>query len=143
MTALWLNLAATLYLTGLIWTIQVVHYPLMNRVAPEQFGEFHRQHGARISLVVIAPMVIELATAAAVAVDPPSGVPQTVGLVGAGLVALIWASTFLIQVPCHQRLSQGFDAATHRRLVRSNWLRTIAWTMRAALMVAAAILAGA
>jgi hypothetical protein len=143
MTALWLNLAATLYLTGLIWTIQVVHYPLMNRVAPERFVEFHRQHGARISLVVIAPMVIELATAALLAIDPPPGVPAAATLTGLALVAVIWISTFAIQVPCHNRLGRGFDGATHRRLVLTNWLRTVTWTVRAVLMMAAAILAGA
>ena len=139
MTMLWLNLAATLYLTGLIWTIQLVHYPLMDRVAPELFVEFHHQHGARISIVVIVPMVIELATAALLAVRPPPGVLPAVPLAGLALVAVIWTSTFAIQVPCHQRLSRGFDAAVHRRLVRSNWLRTVAWTLRAVVMIAAAI----
>jgi hypothetical protein len=143
MTALWLNLAATLYLTGLIWTIQVVHYPLMDRVAPERFAEFHRQHGARISVVVIAPMVIELATAALLAIDPPPGVPAAATLTGLALAAVIWISTFAIQVPCHNRLGRGFDGATHRRLVLTNWLRTVTWTVRAVLMMAVAVLAGA
>jgi hypothetical protein len=52
------------------------------------------------------------------------------------LLAGIWASTFLLQVPCHLRLSAGWDAATHRFLVDSNWIRTIAWTLRLVLAVA-------
>ena len=52
---------------------------------------------------------------------------------GLALLAVIWLSTALVQVPLHRRLQGGFDAAAHRRLVRTNWLRTAAWTLRAAL----------
>jgi hypothetical protein len=52
---------------------------------------------------------------------------------GAGLVALLWGVTFLVSVPCHAVLSQGFDASAHARLVDTNWIRTAAWTARAAL----------
>ena len=41
---------------------------------------------------------------------------------------IIWLSTMVLQVPCHRRLETGFDAAVARRLVRTNWVRTFAWT---------------
>jgi hypothetical protein len=53
---------------------------------------------------------------------------------GIGLIAFIWASTFLLQVPAHSQLSSGFDETSWRMLVRSNWLRTIAWSARAGLV---------
>ena len=53
---------------------------------------------------------------------------------GVGLIAFIWASTFLLQVPAHNRLGSGFDESSWRMLVRSNWLRTMAWTARAGLV---------
>jgi hypothetical protein len=34
------------------------------------------------------------------------------------------------------RLSTGFDPVVHRRLVRTNWIRTAAWTVRGAAAVA-------
>lgn len=141
MIVVWVHLTATLYLTGLIWTIQVVHYPLMNRVAVERFPEFHRQHGNRISLVVILPMAIELGTAVLLAVAVPPGVPKALVISGLVLVIAVWLSTFAIQVPCHHRLARGFDAAVHRKLVCSNWLRTAAWTARAVIAVAIAVAA--
>ncbi|MEQ1727476.1 MAG: hypothetical protein ABL982_03770 [Vicinamibacterales bacterium] len=49
---------------------------------------------------------------------------------GAVLLAIIWASTALLQVPAHNRLERGFDADVHRRLVRTNWIRTVCWTAR-------------
>jgi len=50
------------------------------------------------------------------------------------LIAFIWASTFLLQVPAHSQLGSGFDEETWRMLVRSNWLRTVAWSARAGLV---------
>ena len=51
------------------------------------------------------------------------------------LLAVVWISTFAVQVPLHRRLAEGYDAARHRRLVLSNWIRTLAWTARAVLVL--------
>jgi hypothetical protein len=56
--------------------------------------------------------------------------------IGAVLLAVVWASTFLLQVPCHHRLEQGYEAAAIRRLVATNWLRTLAWSGRGACATA-------
>jgi hypothetical protein len=52
----------------------------------------------------------------------------------AAAVLAIWASTFFIQVPVHDRLCVAFDAELHRRLVLSNWIRTVLWSCRSVLM---------
>ncbi len=52
------------------------------------------------------------------------------------LLAVSWVSTFAVQVPLHRKLAGGFEAADHRRLVVTNWVRTAAWTLRAALLLA-------
>jgi hypothetical protein len=57
-------------------------------------------------------------------------------LLGLTLLAGIWASTFFLQVPCHLKLSTGWDAATHRFLVQSNWIRTVLWTARLGVAIA-------
>ena len=58
-----------------------------------------------------------------------------VAAVGFALVVVIWIATLLASVPMHERLARGFDAAAHRRLVRTNWIRTAAWTARGALVL--------
>ena len=60
-----LNFALAAYLTGVIWTVQLVHYPGFAQVAQESFGAFHRLHSRRISWVVLGPMVLELLLAGA------------------------------------------------------------------------------
>lgn len=49
---------------------------------------------------------------------------------GLGLVAAIWATTGLVQVPLHRRLSRGHDPSAIRRLITTNWIRTVLWTGR-------------
>lgn len=126
---------------GLIWCIQVVHYPLMDRVGLECFAGFHRQHSLRISLIVVPAMLVEAATALLLVVSVPAGVPGALPALGLGLLAIVWVSTFAAQVPLHARLARGFDPEAHRRLVNSNWLRTAAWSLRAALAIAIAVAA--
>jgi hypothetical protein len=51
------------------------------------------------------------------------------------LLVAIWLSTMLLQVPEHGRLSAGYVADAHRRLVATNWIRTVAWTLRSAILL--------
>jgi hypothetical protein len=139
-TVFWLHASATLVMVGIIWTVQIVHYPLMAMADRRRYADFQSQHERRISRVVIPVMLTELLTACLLAVAPWSAVAAPLAWAGLGLLALIWGSTFLIQVPLHGKLGHGFDAAAHRRLVRSNWIRTAAWTARG-LLVSASVFA--
>ena len=119
--------AATLFMCGLIWFVQVVHYPLFSRVGHDAFPEYERRHVRWTGFVVGGPMIVELIAAAALAaVD--GGVLAWLGL---AMLGVIWLSTWRWQVPAHRALGHGFDAVAHRRLVRTNWVRTIAWSLRA------------
>lgn len=129
-----LQLAATLIMVGLIWFVQIVHYPLLGAVGGPEFARYEQAHVRQTGYVVIPPMLLELATAAAMLAWRPEGAPRWVPLVGIGLLAVVWASTFLLQAPAHGRLVDGFDAATHRLLVVSNWIRTAAWSARGGLL---------
>jgi hypothetical protein len=53
------------------------------------------------------------------------------------LIPLNWLWTAILQAPIHMKLMQGFDAAVVRRLILSNWLRTLTWTARGVLIVCA------
>ncbi|MBL8231847.1 MAG: hypothetical protein JNL98_25340 [Bryobacterales bacterium] len=130
-----IHAAATLYMTGLIWFVQVVHYPLMAKVGRTAFAEYEQLHSNYTTLVVGPPMLIEIATALALAISPPPRVLAGAAWLGLILLALIWASTWLLQVPQHTILAQGFDAEAHQRLVTTNWVRTALWTVRAILVL--------
>jgi len=127
------NVLATGFMTGLIWFVQVVHYPLFAAVGNAEFAAYSRSHQALTTLVVGPAMLVEAATAALLILARPAGVPQWMAWAGVALVAVIWASTALLQVPAHGRLSAGFNAETGAFLVTTNWIRTIAWSLRALL----------
>jgi hypothetical protein len=129
-----LHAAATLYMTGVIWFVRIVHYPLFSRVGQPGFSEYARQHVRRTGRVGAGPMLAELASAVAV-VWVVGGLLAWIGM---ALISVIWMSTWLWQVPAHRRLDAGFDAAVHRRLTRTNRVRTAAWTARSAIAVALA-----
>ena len=128
------HLVATVYMAGLIWFVQLVHYPLMKGVGPERFALYANEHSRRTGWAVGAPMLVEGATAAMLALSPRTD--PALAWPGLGLLVLIWLSTAFLQVPCHRALGKSFDEAAIARLVRTNWIRTTAWTMRAGLAVA-------
>lgn len=131
-------------MVGVAWFVQVVHYPLFERVGSEAFLTFHAEHSSRTSLVVVLPMAVELVSSLWLAIDPPlsaSGEPLTVlAIAGAVLAGLTWLITFAGAVPAHSRMSGGFDSSAHRSLMRSNLARTIAWTAHGGVVVALVLL---
>jgi uncharacterized membrane protein len=132
------HLAATLFMTGVIWLVQVVHYPLFERVGEAEFPGYERRHTSLITWVVGPAMLIEAITGLLLLWFRPTGVPLAQLWMGIALIAVIWLSTALVQVPCHAALSDGFDRVTHRRLVATNWIRTVAWSLRGLLLLSLA-----
>lgn len=118
--------AATWAMVGLIWFVQVVHYPLFAAVDAAESQVYARLHQRRTTWVVGPPMLVELATATWIAWRLPAGVSPALAWTGMAFVAVIWASTHRLQVPEHARLLAGRDDAVIHRLVRGNWFRTVA-----------------
>ena len=123
-------------MAGLIVFVQIVHYPLMARVGADSFVGYEGAHTVRTGWVVIPPMLAELGSAVWLAAILPPGQARQMAWVGLGLLAVIWGSTALFQAPAHGRLVRGFDADVHRRLVRTNWIRTVAWLGRVPIALA-------
>jgi hypothetical protein len=129
-----LQVASVWAMTGIIWFVQLVQYPSFARVDPARFTSFHAFHSARITLIVAPLMVAEALSAVALAWRPERFIPYWEAWLGLGLVALVWASTVLLQVPMHRRLARGFDESAWRFLCNSNWVRTVTWSLRAVLV---------
>jgi hypothetical protein len=127
--------AATLFMTGVIWIVQTVHYPLFALVGRDGFGEYAGEHQRRITPVVAVAMPVEAVTAVLLLFATPAGVERGLLVLGAILLLPIWLSTALLQVPAHRRLSSGFDERAAARLVQTNWLRTALWSARSALIL--------
>lgn len=55
--------------------------------------------------------------------------------VGFALVVIVWASTFALQVPAHGTLNRGFNQKAQARLVATNWIRTVSWSLRSLVLI--------
>lgn len=130
------QLASTLFMTGLIWFVQIVHYPLLAKAGASEYVDYQRRHMSLTTWVVAPPMLVEAATALLLFFYRPAGVTTAAAAIGVALLGLIWLSTVFFQVRCHDALSRGFEAVAHGRLVTTNWVRTIAWSMRSVLLLA-------
>lgn len=138
-TVLIVHAAATWVMVGVIWFVQLVHYPLMDRVRTEPahaFPDFEKAHQRGTTLIVAPAMLLELLTSGWLVIALTGGVAAMLAWAGLALVSVNWVSTAALQMPCHRKLEKGFDPATHQKLVRSNWLRTLAWSARGVLAAA-------
>jgi hypothetical protein len=129
------HVAATWFMVGLIWFIQLVHYPLFHGVGPEPWTAYAAAHTRRTTWVVGPAMAAEAITGMLLLRSTPPGIPQSAIWAGLGLLLVIWVSTAFIQVPRHRLLASGFDRDAWQALVATNWLRTAAWSARGLLVL--------
>ncbi len=130
-----LDIAATLYIWGVIWTVQVIHYPLFARVGAAGWAAYHGAHTRQMTAVVPPTMVTELGASGLLALARPARLSPGLLWLGFALAISTWAVTFFVSVPLHDALSRGFDQAAIARLVATNWLRTTFWTAHALVLL--------
>jgi len=116
----------TAMLVGIIWVIQIIHYPSFKYIDKKKSNQFHRFHTRAITPIVAPLMIIELILTIHYAVQL-GNIPNYINLI---LVGNIWLSTFLIQIPLHKKLTHNYDDDLLNQLIRTNWIRTNCWTIK-------------
>lgn len=122
------NAASAWCMTGIGWFVQSVHYPLFPYARGEDWTEFHAAHSRRTALVVGIPWAAQGCSALAILVAQPAGVSWWLPWVAVGLAGISVAGTLAFALPAHSQLAFDFSEAPHRRLLRTGWIRTLAWT---------------
>jgi hypothetical protein len=125
----------TAMLTGIIWFVQMVHYPLFPLAGSQNYPIYQRRHEQGISRVVAPLMVVETATAIVLLFLFPIGVSRSLFYLTLVLLLINWLSTFLLQVPQHRILEHGFHIEAWQTLCRTNWVRTLSWTLRIIILL--------
>lgn len=126
-----LHATVTWGLVGLIWVVQLVIYPQFGAVGRAEFAVYHADYTRRVAWVAGPLMLAELGSAGWMLW---SGERGGWFLVSLAPLAVIWLSTVAVQVPLHATLARGYEKGAHQALVRTNWVRTAAWTARGALV---------
>jgi hypothetical protein len=128
-----LNFVTTAVMVGVIWTIQLVHYPFFHRVDKDNYNLHMDEHREKISYIVIPVMLAELSSAISLVVIKSRY--QSEFIAGLVLLLFIWISTAVLQVPLHSRLAKGYTPTEVQKLVKSNWIRTVLWSIRLTLLL--------
>ncbi|MDX8431756.1 MAG: hypothetical protein SNF33_08165 [Candidatus Algichlamydia australiensis] len=126
---------ATWAMVGVIWFVQVVHYPLYKKIK-EGFQSYERMHLKRTSLLLSPILIIEMVTAFFLIGIAPSGLILQLAAYNLILLILIWITTLLFQISQHQKLAIRFSTHQHKLLLLTNWIRVILWTVRGLIVAA-------
>lgn len=120
-------------LVGLIWLVQVLVYPSFKYIDEKNYSFFHRFHMKAITPLVGPLMILEAGLSLANLAY--QNYPTAINLVGLGLIIIIWLSSFFLSVPTHELLLLKKDDALINKLVRTNWIRTIGWSVKLILLL--------
>ena len=120
------NLIVSAILLGLILVIQFVHYKSFKFIDTDKFVDFHKFHTKNISFLVIPLMITEAVTSITICYFYFS----LLSLTNLVLVALIWITTLLLQVPSHNKLSTGKSISEINKLLAGNMIRVYLWSFK-------------
>lgn len=124
-TVLQFQFGIDIAMTMLIWLVQLVIYPAFMFIYKEHFRDWHHRYMRTISFIVI-PLI--LAQALCIGCQCLENNSAAVCIQGALFIAA-WITTFTLSVPCHKKLQAGgWNEGVIRRLIHTNWIRTIVWS---------------
>lgn len=124
------QMIATSAMFGVIWFVQLVTYPQFAGISSVDFPAYHSDYSRRITWLVGPLMTLELATSVGCVWLLWNSPLRWLAITGLILVLLLWATTALLQVPQHEKLSHGKDPEVIASLVTGNWIRVALWTTR-------------
>jgi hypothetical protein len=129
------HFAASFIMLGVMWFVQIAYYPNLQYIGGPEFIRYQQEHIRRVTAIAWAMLIVELITAAVLPFFPALLWRRWALFLNLLLLLVIWCSTWSVQVPLHKILEQGFEAEAHRRLVRSNWVRTICYSLRGVILL--------
>ena len=120
-------------MVGVIWVIQLVHYPSFHFINKNDYKQFQDFHMKRITYVVMPTMLVEVITGAYLIISDLEG--EIIFLTSMILLGLIWLQTAIFFSRVHQRLTLGYQKSLVNSLVKMNWARTVMWSGRFILLL--------
>jgi len=116
-----------IYNAGCMTTLQLQHYGIYPSVGKENFAAYMRANNRAAALPTIVPAMLLLLSSLALVVQRPGFVRPYEAAAGLGLNLVALLSTFIWQRPIQGRMAEsGYHEANIRRLIATNWIRTIA-----------------
>lgn len=129
-----MQLICSWMMIGIIWFMQLVHYPLYAKIK-EGFIEYEKSQIRRVSFLVGPIMLIEAITSIVLVGVAPTGIQTILAALSLIILIFIWISTLLFLMGQHQKLSIRFSKKILHVLIISNWIRAILWTIKGLLII--------
>tara|TARA_B100001109_G_scaffold163738_1_gene133360 strand:- start:29 stop:400 length:372 start_codon:yes stop_codon:yes gene_type:complete len=114
-------------MVGVIWVIQLVHYPSFKYVNESDYIIFQKYHMSNISYIVFPVMFTELITALIILFFGEKSLFFVLSLI---CLFLIWVITGVLFTKYHSILKEGKDLMIIEKMIKANWIRALLWTMR-------------
>jgi len=124
-----IHLFSTVFMTGLCWFIQIVHYPLFKAVRAEDLPQYERKNKVT-GYITLPIMLIELFSGLILLYHTW----ELLYILNIAFLGIIWLSTAVYQVPMHFKLMQAASQETLTKLIQTNWIRTMSWSIRSLLI---------
>ncbi|WP_298896679.1 hypothetical protein [uncultured Psychroserpens sp.] len=125
-----IHIFTTVFMTGLCWFVQIVHYPLFRAIDTDVFPKYERKN-AITGIITVPVMTIELITGLILIYN----YPKNLYILNIVLLAMIWLSTMIFQVPIHLKLMNEGSSKLITKVIRTNWIRTLSWTARSIILI--------
>ncbi len=125
---------ATFIMVGVIWVIQLVHYPSFYFIEKKKYQSFQKFHMRNISYIVMPMMIIELFTGFILIVNFNNFKGYYNFNISLFFLLCTWAITGIIFTKLHNELLKGYDKLIIKKIIKWNWIRTIFWTFRLFLL---------
>ncbi len=126
------HLISTSIMVGVIWVIQLAHYPSFHFIDKDIYTSFQKFHMNKISLIVLPVMLVEITTG--VILLNVDNYKSTFILIAFIILIIIWAITGVYFSSAHNKLVIGYQELIINQLVAMNWIRTLLWTLRMILL---------
>jgi len=124
------------YDIGMTWVLQLMHYPLYHNLGAAEFSTYVQANNQRAALPAILPALVTLAVSLLLVWRRPGTVTTTEAWLAVTLNVAVLLSTAVWQGRLHGELvSVGKSDAMIDLLVRTNWIRTAAFTIQGALAI--------
>ena len=125
-----IHLFSTIFMTGLCWFVQIVHYPLFQAMKLEDLPHYEQKNKVT-GYITVTVMTVELITGLILVYQQF----ELLYILNIAILALIWLSTMVYQVPMHLKLMIVASNETISKLIRTNWIRTLGWTIRSGVLL--------
>ena len=128
-----LNIIIAILMSGIIWYAQIVYY-LFRFIGRNNFALYKKEYDKKVLPLGILLMISDLASGSMLIFFNQSGL-DILYLINLMLIILIIMITFLIEVPAHLSLESAFTNSKYKRLLNTNLIRAIIYTIRVLLLI--------